>query len=65
MQATLLVHLAAEIRGLCPARFDFRSVRPLFNEADFTLNAADDQDGLRLWTSSVDGPVAMEARAHW
>ena len=36
MQATMLVHFAAE-----------------------------DGEGLRPWTSFVDGPVAMEARAQW
>ena len=38
---------------------------PLFDDADFTLNASDDGDGLRLWTSYADGPTAMEARATW
>ena len=38
---------------------------PLFDDADFTLNAAEDEDALKLWTSRVDGPAAMEARAQW
>lgn len=65
MQATMLAHFAAELRGKRPTRFDFRSFSPLFDDADFTLNATDDGDGLKLWTSYADGPLAMEARAQW
>ena len=65
LQATMLVQFAAEVRGGCPVRFDYRNLLPLFDENDFTLNAADESDGMRLWTSRVDGPAAMEARAHW
>ena len=38
---------------------------PLFDDADFTLNADEDGGDLRLWTAGVGGPVAMEARASW
>ena len=65
MQATMLVRFAESLRGARPGRFDFRSLSPLFDTADFTLNAASDGDGLRLWTSYAGGPVAMEARASW
>ena len=65
MQATMLVQFAEKLRGTRPAQFDFRSLSPLFAIADFTLNAEEDADGLRLWTAYVDGPVAMEARATW
>lgn len=65
MQATMLVQFAQKLRGTRPAQFDFRSLSPLFDIADFTLNAEEDGDGLRLWTAYVDGPVAMEARATW
>ncbi|NHF74473.1 FAS1-like dehydratase domain-containing protein [Paracoccus xiamenensis] len=65
MQATMLMQYAEQLHGRPPARFDFRSLSPLFDIADFTLNAEEDGDGLRLWTSYVDGPVAMEARAAW
>ncbi|WP_313348261.1 MaoC family dehydratase N-terminal domain-containing protein [Paracoccus sp. (in: a-proteobacteria)] len=65
MQATLLLQFAEKIRGKRPAKFDFRSLSPLFDTADFTLNAAEDGDALSLWTSYIDGPVAMEARASW
>lgn len=65
MQATMLVQFAEKLRGKCPRQFDFRSLSPLFDVADFTLNAEEDEDGMRLWTSYVDGPVAMEAKAIW
>lgn len=65
MQATQLVQFAEKIRGQRPARFDFRSLSPLFDIADYTLNAVEDGEGLTLWTSCTDGPVAMEARATW
>ena len=65
MQATQLVQFAEQIRGKRPAQFDFRSLSPLFDIADYTLNAEKDGEGLKLWTSYTDGPVAMEARATW
>ncbi len=65
MQATMLVQYAEAIRGKRPTRFDFRSLSPLFDDADFTLNAEEDGDGLKLWTSYPGGPLAMEARAEW
>ena len=65
MQATLLVQFAEKLRGKRPAQFDFRSLSPLFDDADFTLNALDEDEGLKLWTSYVNGPVAMEALAKW
>ncbi len=65
LQATMLVQLAERLHGRRPARFDFRSLSPLFDDADFTLNADEDGGDLRLWTAGVGGPVAMEARASW
>ncbi|KFI29553.1 protein dehydratase [Haematobacter massiliensis] len=65
LQATQLLHFAAKLRGSGPARFDFRSLSPLYDTAGYTLNAEADGEGLRLWTARVDGPVAMEARATW
>ncbi|TBN39015.1 protein dehydratase [Paracoccus subflavus] len=65
MQATMLLRFAERLRGARPVRFDFRSLSPLFDTADFTLNAENDGEGLRLWTCRADGPVAMEAFASW
>ena len=63
LQATMLVHFAASIRGKPPFKFNFRSHYPLFDDADFALNAIDDGDTMKLWTSRVNGPTAMEAKA--
>ncbi|TNF18162.1 MAG: protein dehydratase [Rhodobacteraceae bacterium] len=63
LQATLLCHHAQEIRGRPPKHFRFRSLSPLYDDADVTLNAEDTPGGLRLWTARPDGPVAMEATA--
>lgn len=65
MQATLLVQMAADIRGVRPKTFRFRSLSPLFDNADFSINASEDGDTLKLWTARQGGPVAMEAVAEW
>ncbi|MGO4125017.1 MaoC family dehydratase N-terminal domain-containing protein [Inquilinus sp. YAF38] len=65
LQATLLLHFAAEIRGTPPARFDFRSLSPLFDDDPVILHAKESGDGLTLWTARENGPVAMTAEAGW
>ena len=65
MQATMLCQYAADLRGAAPAHFDFRSLSPLFDTDDFALNAAEEKDGMKLWTARPGGPVAMEARVAW
>lgn len=63
LQATLLCHYAQEIKGMAPKHFRFRSLSPLFYDAEVTLNAEESAEGLRLWTARPGGPVAMEATA--
>lgn len=65
MQATLLAQYAADLRGAAPATFDFRSLSPIFDTADFTINAEDDGAKMTLWTARTGGPVAMRAVAVW
>lgn len=65
LQATLLAHHAEKIKGRRPERFSFRSLSPLFHTADFAINADNEDDGLKLWTARIGGPMAMEARAQW
>lgn len=65
MQATLLCQLAADQRGTAPRHFRFRSLSPLFDDVDFTINATAADDGMNLWTARPGGPVAMEATATW
>ena len=63
LQATLLFNYATEIQGLPPARFTFRSLSPLFDNANFLLNAEAKEGGLKLWTARPGGPVATAAEA--
>ncbi|AKQ42713.1 hypothetical protein CP97_12710 [Aurantiacibacter atlanticus] len=65
LQAMLLAQYAEELRGCAPARFSFRSLSPIFGEAQFTLNAREEDGATALWTAGAGGPIAMEARAEW
>ncbi|WP_316014663.1 MaoC family dehydratase N-terminal domain-containing protein [Roseobacter sp. HKCCA0434] len=65
MQATMLCQYAADLRGHAPKTFAFRSLSPIYDNADFTVNAAEEGDALKLWTARTGGPVAMEATAQW
>lgn len=65
MQAALLCNYATELRGAPPRRFSFRGLSPLFDGDAFALNAAEDGDGLKLWTAREDGPVSTAAEASW
>ncbi|PYC46911.1 protein dehydratase [Litorivita pollutaquae] len=65
LQATLLALYAEELRGARPAEFSFRSLSTIFDTSDFSLNASEDGEVMRLWTAQDGGPVAMEATAKW
>ncbi|NDV51618.1 MaoC family dehydratase N-terminal domain-containing protein [Salipiger sp. PrR003] len=65
LQATLLAQYAADLRGTVPSEFRFRSLSPIFDTADFSLNAQDTAEGLMLWTARTGGPIAMQATATW
>ena len=65
LQATLVLHYAAELMGKPPARFSFRGQSPLFVDAPFALHAAREPEYMKLWTARENGPVAMMAEAHW
>ena len=63
--ATLLLDL---VRRHAPdaviERFSFRALSPLFDVAEFTLNARRDGDTtLALWAANADGGLAMDATA--
>ncbi|MFT8736353.1 MAG: MaoC family dehydratase N-terminal domain-containing protein [Zymomonas mobilis] len=61
LQASLLIHFAAKIKGTLPKQFLFQSRSPLFDDADFSLNATVNEKGLSLWTCREGGAVAMKA----
>lgn len=65
LQATLLAHFAARIRGRRPSEFSFRSSSTLFDMDPVILSASEDGEGLRLWSNRPDGPVAMSAEARF
>ena len=67
LQATLLLHLAAQCRaGRPPDKFEFRSLSPLFANDPVMLHAgALNSDRLDLWTARPQGPAAMRAQAIW
>jgi len=65
MQATFMAHLAAEVKGSPPKHFAYRGKSPLFAGNPFTVNAAETDDGLSLWTAGTGGQVAMHSQASW
>ena len=65
LQATMLLHYVAALRGRDPDRFSFRSQSPLFDEDIVELQSAGDENRLVAWTSRRGGPIAMRAEAEW
>jgi 3-methylfumaryl-CoA hydratase len=66
MQAALLVEFAAGLRGgTAPTKFAYRGVQPLFDGAEFSVNANDAATGLELWTANAQGMPTMKASASW
>lgn len=65
LQATLLAYHALDLKGTRPSQFNVRAMTPLFDTADFTVNATAEGEAMRLWTATTGGPVAMEAHARW
>ncbi|HEX2526385.1 MAG TPA: MaoC family dehydratase N-terminal domain-containing protein [Geminicoccus sp.] len=64
LQATLLLNLAMDMnKGAPPTLFRFRSVRPLFDGAAFTINGRRGGDRLDLWTADGMGYGTMKATA--
>ncbi len=65
LQATMLIHFAAQLHGAPVKRFQFRSVSALFDTEDFSLNATMSDGAMKLWSCVQGGPVATEAVAEW
>jgi 3-methylfumaryl-CoA hydratase len=64
--ARLMLELVNRERpGARVARFSFRSGRPLYDTAPFTLAGAPAADGAsaQLWAIDTDGGIAMTAEA--
>ncbi|MBC7583410.1 MAG: MaoC family dehydratase N-terminal domain-containing protein [Tardiphaga sp.] len=66
MQAALLGELAAKLHGgKAPAKFSYRGVQPLFDGAEFSVNANKTDIGYELWTANDKGAPTMKATATW
>ncbi len=64
MQAALLVEMAAKLRGgRAPQKFSYRGVQPLFDGAEFSVNANESADTIELWTANATGEPTMKATA--
>ena len=65
LQATMVLEFAARLRDTPPRSFDYRGISPLIDGAAFTVNAAERDGGLHLWTAAADEWLCMEAQAVW
>jgi 3-methylfumaryl-CoA hydratase len=67
MQAALLVEFAARLHdGKAPAKFSYRGVQPLFDGAEFSVNANPAADGgYEVWTANAAGAPTMKGTATW
>jgi 3-methylfumaryl-CoA hydratase len=66
MQAALLVEFSAKLHdGNAPKTFSYRGVQPLFDGAEFSVNASDSATGLDVWTANAAGAPTMKATAVW
>ena len=62
--ATLLLDLvAANVTDKCVAKFNFRAMRPTFDNADFKLCGKRSGDQVNLWTVDAEGFIGMTAKA--
>ena len=64
LQATLLFHYAATLRGT-PSRFRYRGVAPALDTEALSLNVSKAATGLSLWTARAPGHICMTATAEW
>jgi 3-methylfumaryl-CoA hydratase len=66
MQAAFIVELAAKLHGgKAPKKFSYRGVQPLFEGAEFSVNANDTSAGMELWTANSAGQPTMKGTATW
>jgi 3-methylfumaryl-CoA hydratase len=63
--ATLLADLVNRHSARRLKSFRFRSLRPLFDIAPFTLCGAPSDDRVALWAEDADGAMAMDAEAEF
>ena len=66
LQAALLVELGAKLHGgKAPKTFTYRGLQPLFDGAEFSVNASATGDTMELWTANSAGAPTMKGTATW
>ena len=66
LQAAFIVELAAKLHGgVAPKKLSYRGVQPLFDGAEFSVNANETVNGLEAWTANDKGAPTMKATASW
>ena len=66
LQAAFIVELAAKLHGGSPPKkLSYRGVQPLFEGAEFSVNANDNGGGLELWIANAEGQPTMKGTATW
>lgn len=66
LQAALLVEFSARLKGgRAPKTFSYRGVQPLFDGAEFSVNANDGASDMDVWTANASGTPTMKATANW
>ena len=66
LQAAFIVEMAARLRGgKPPKKISYRGVQPLFEGAEFSINANDDGTSMELWTANAAGEPTLKGVATW
>ena len=66
LQAALIIEMAAKLRGgKAPKKFTYRGLQPLFEGAEFSINANDSGESMELWTANAEGQPTMKGTAVW
>jgi 3-methylfumaryl-CoA hydratase len=66
LQASFIIELAAKLHGgMPPKKFVYRGVQPLFEGAEFSVNANDNGASMELWTANAEGQPTMKGTATW
>jgi 3-methylfumaryl-CoA hydratase len=68
LQAAFIVELAAKLHGgTAPKKLSYRGVQPLFEGAEFSINANanDNGSGMELWIANAEGQPTMKGTATW
>lgn len=66
LQAALIIEMAAKLHGgKAPGKFVYRGLQPLFDGANFTVNANEVNGGFDIWTANAQGAPTMRGTATW